>query len=84
MMPLLEERLPLLMRLSLKPHLKHRPSVAAVGVSPGKAVELHMKNFEQLRYLQQLYEDSILTTEFEEQKEQKNIKYQKIKLSKND
>ena len=47
-----------------------QPPVTAVGVSPGKAVELHMKNFEQLRYLQQLYEDGILTTkEFEEQKE---------------
>ena len=44
--------------------------VAAVGLSPSKAVELHMKNFEQLRYLQQLYEDGILTTkEFEEQKD---------------
>ena len=43
---------------------------AAVGLSPGKAVELRMKNFEQLRYLQQLYEDGILIIkEFEEQKE---------------
>lgn len=50
------------------PHLPD--SVTTVGVSPGKAVELRMKNFEQLRYLQQLYEDNILTTkEFEEQKE---------------
>ena len=31
-----------------------------VGLSPGKAIELRMKNFEQLRYLQQLYEDQIL------------------------
>ena len=43
---------------------------APVAISPGKAVELCMKNFEQLHYLQQLYEDGILTTkEFEEQKE---------------
>ena len=41
-----------------------------VGVSPGRSVELRMKNFEQLRYLQQLYDDGILTTtEYEEQKE---------------
>lgn len=31
-----------------------------VGVSPGKAIELRMKNYEQLRYLQQLLEDGIL------------------------
>ena len=30
-------------------------------VSPGKAVELRMKNFEQLRYLQELFEDAILS-----------------------
>lgn len=40
----------------------HQLPVAAVGVSPGKAVELRMKNFEQLCYLQQLYEDGVLTT----------------------
>ena len=41
-----------------------------VGVSPGRSVELRMKNFEQLRFLQQLYDDGILTTtEFGEQKE---------------
>ena len=45
-------------------------SVQPVGVSPGRAVELRMKNFEQLRYLQQLYDDGILTQiEYEEQKE---------------
>ena len=39
------------------------------GVSPGKAVDLRMKNYEQLRYLQQLYEDGILDqNEFLEQK----------------
>ena len=39
------------------------------GISPTKAVELRMKNYEQLRYLQQLFADGILSsTEFEEQK----------------
>ena len=32
----------------------------SIGISPGKSVELWMKKFEQLRYLQQLYEDHIL------------------------
>ena len=41
----------------------------SLGVSPGKAVELWMKHFQQLRYLQQLFEDGILTQqEFVEQK----------------
>ena len=40
------------------------------GVSPSKAIELRMKNFEQLRYLQQLYDDGILNSkEFTEQKQ---------------
>ena len=43
-----------------------------VSMSPRKAVELRMKNFEQPRYLQQLFEDGILSdTEYAEQK--KNI-----------
>ena len=42
-------------------------SVTPVGLSPSKAVDLRMKNCQQLRYLQQLYEDGILTTK--EQKE---------------
>lgn len=43
-----------------------------VGVSPGKTVELRMKNYEQLRYLQQLFDDNILNEdEYKEQK--KNI-----------
>lgn len=41
------------------------------GVSPGKAVDLRMKTYEQLRYLQQLYEDGILDQkEFAEQKQE--------------
>ncbi len=41
----------------------------ATGISPGKAVELRMKNLEQLRYLQQLFEDQILSEqEFSELK----------------
>ena len=39
------------------------------GVSPGRAVDLRMKNFQQLRYLQQLYDDNILDKkEYVEQK----------------
>ena len=39
------------------------------GVSPGRAVDLRMKNYQQLRYLQQLYEDNILNEdEYTEQK----------------
>ena len=44
--------------------------IAFPGVSPGKAVDLRMKNYEQLRYLQQLYEDGILDQkEYMEQKQ---------------
>ena len=40
----------------------------ATGLSPGKSVELRMKNFQQLKYLQQLYDEAILTdTEYAEQ-----------------
>ena len=39
-------------------------------ISPGKTVELYMKNYEQLRYLESLFEDGILThKEYSEQKE---------------
>ena len=45
-------------------------TVPMPGVSPGKAVHLPMKNYEQLRYLQQLYEDGILDQkEYAEQKQ---------------
>ena len=41
-----------------------------VGISPGKSVELRSKNLEQLRYVQQLFEDNILSaTEYKEQKD---------------
>lgn len=41
-----------------------------VGISPGKSVELRSKHFEQLRHLQQLYEDKILSeNDFLEQKQ---------------
>ena len=44
-------------------------SSPSVGVSPGKAVDLRMKNYQQLRYIQQLYDDGILTElEYTEQK----------------
>lgn len=40
------------------------------GVSPGKAIELRMKNYEQLRYVQQLYDDGILSVaEYDDQKQ---------------
>ena len=42
------------------------------GVSPGKVVDLRMKNFEQLRYLQMFYEDRILS-EAEYNKQKRNI-----------
>ena len=35
--------------------------VESMGISPGKAADLRMKNLEQLRYLQSLYEDNIVT-----------------------
>ena len=42
---------------------------AGPGVSPGRAVDLRRKNYQQLRYLQQLYEDNILNEgEYAEQK----------------
>ncbi len=45
------------------------PSSDKIGVSPGKAVELRMKNYQQLRYLQQLLDDRILSNEeFQQQK----------------
>ena len=45
-------------------------TMTCLGVSPGKAVDLRMKNFEQLRYLQQLYDDGILDQkEYMEQKQ---------------
>ena len=44
-------------------------SSRSVGISPSKAADLRMKNLEQLRYLQGLYEDDILTdNELVEQK----------------
>ena len=40
-----------------------------IGHSPGKSIAYRMKNFEQLRYLQSLYSDGILTEgEYIEQK----------------
>ena len=42
--------------------IPQRISTLGPGISPSKAVDLRMKNFEQLRYVQllQLYEDGIL------------------------
>ena len=48
----------------------HRPSLAAAKLSPTESTELRMKNFEQLRYLQQLLDDGIVNDkEYMEQKE---------------
>ena len=48
-----------------KPSISSHPS----PLSPGKSIELRMKNFEQLRYLQQLFDDGILNDkEYAEQK----------------
>ena len=45
-------------------------SGTSIGVSPGKAVDLRMKNYQQLRYIQQLFEDGILSeAEYIEQKQ---------------
>ena len=45
-----------------------KPS-SSIGISPGKAVELRSKNLQQLRSLQQLFDDNILSEkEFLEQK----------------
>ena len=38
------------------------------AVSPAKAVDLGMKNYQQLHFLQQLFEDGILDEEYTEQK----------------
>ena len=54
----------------------------SIGISPGKTVELRSKNLQQLRYIQQLYEDNILSPE--EFAEQKGMILQAIrKLNKN-
>lgn len=45
-------------------------SMSTGRISPSKSIELRMKNFEQLRYLQQLFDDGILNDkEYTEQKE---------------
>ena len=48
---------------------KNSVTSPSCGISPGKNIDLRMKNLEQLRYVQRLYEDNILTdVEFAEQK----------------
>lgn len=50
----------------LASEMKSQP--VSTGISPSKAIELRMKNLEQLRYLQNLFEDSILNEkEYSEQ-----------------
>ena len=44
-------------------------TLVSTGISPGKVLEHRMKNLEQLRYLQNLFEDGILNEkEYAEQK----------------
>lgn len=55
---------------ALKPKPDFLPQDDPRLLSPGKAVNLRMKNLEQLRYLQQLHDDNILTSdEYQEQKQ---------------
>ena len=53
---------------SLSASVSHPP--VTTGVSPSKAIELRMKNFEQLLYLQQVHDEGILNSkEFTDQKQ---------------
>ena len=55
--------------ISKKQEVPATVSPVSSGISPSKSVELRMKNYEQLRYLQSLYEDGILNKdEYDEQK----------------
>ena len=45
------------------------PDGPPAGISPYKSVELRMKNFQQLRFLQQLYDGILTLTEYTEQKQ---------------
>lgn len=58
--------------LSASPNDNENTAISSsrqTGVSPGKAIELRMKNYQQLRYLQQLFDDGILSNiEYAEQK----------------
>lgn len=52
------------------PPLEKKENSDIVRISPSKKCDLRMKNLEQLRYIQQLYEDNILSEqEFLEQKD---------------
>lgn len=54
---------------STPPNPKGTLSSGPLGLYPAKSIDLRMKNLEQLRYLQHLFEDNILTEdEFMEQK----------------
>ena len=48
--------------------IKSNPAKSPPRVSPGRSVELRLKTFEQLRYLQQLYDGILTTAEYEDQK----------------
>ena len=53
-----------------RPSTPIQTSPKSIGISPNKVADLRMKHFEQLRYLQTLFEDKIINeTELSEQKE---------------
>ena len=60
-----------------RPSIRGSVSSLATGVSPGKSVELRMKNLDQLRCLQRLYDDGVLSQA--EYTEQKDIVLQMLK-----
>ena len=56
-------------RSPVEPPSSSLPVSSQVGISPGKSVDLRMKTLQQLRYLQQLFDDKRLSeSEFLEQK----------------
>ena len=63
-LPLMKRRLTLVKKVMNKNLYVNR-----LGIAPEKSADLRMKNLQQLRYLQQLHDDNILSdTEFLEQK----------------
>ena len=60
---------PSLVTKRVAPQKKRAVASQQCGISPAKVADVRMKNLEQLKFLQQLYEDGILShAEFIEQK----------------
>ena len=60
----------LMKALAETPRKDEERQTESCGVSPCKAVDLRMKNYQQLRYIQQLFDDGILSNaEYVEQKQ---------------